>query len=147
MNHAITGGCACGKIRYELRSEPWDAGWCHCRTCQLSSGAPAIVFASVAPEDHSFTQGSDALRSFRSSSFGWRQFCGECGTLLTMQVEHQPDTIDFTVATLDQPGAVPPEFHIFRRSRVEWFETADALPRHARFRPDTRGLDGTEPPD
>lgn len=27
-----------------------------------------------------------------------------------------------------------------------WFETADALPRHDRFRPDTRGLEGTEPP-
>jgi hypothetical protein len=29
---------------------------------------------------------------------------------------------------------------------VPWFEPKDELPRHARFRPDTRGLEGTEPP-
>mgnify|MGYP006201012255 CR=1 FL=1 len=47
---------------------------------------------------------------------------------------------------LDDPDAVPPGFHIFHDSRIVWFETADDLPRHARFRPDTRGLEGTDPP-
>lgn len=27
-----------------------------------------------------------------------------------------------------------------------WFEPKDALPKHAKFRLDTRGLEGTEPP-
>ena len=105
-----------------------------------------MVFSSVAPEHHAFVKGAEKVRSFRSSSFGHRQFCGECGTLLTMQVDHQPDTIDFTVATLDEPDAIAPGFHIFRASRIGWFETADDLPRHDRFRPDTRGLGCTEPP-
>lgn len=51
-----------------------------------------------------------------------------------------------TVSTLDDPEAVEPGFHIFRASRIGWFETADELPRHERFRPRTRGLGGTEPP-
>ena len=140
MNDAIPGGCACGAVRYALTSAPWDTGWCHCRTCQLSSGAPAVVFSSVAAGDFVFTSGAGEVKRFRSSSFGERQFCGACGTLLTMQVEHQPETIDFTVATLDEPDAVAPGFHIFHASRIAWFETADALPRHERFRPETRGL-------
>jgi hypothetical protein len=86
------------------------------------------------------------VRSFESSPFGRRGFCGECGTPLTIQVDHQPDTVDFPVATLDRPERVAPGFHIFWSSRIGWFEPADALPRHARFRPDTRGLEGTEPP-
>ena len=147
MDKPRTGGCACGAVRYELRNEPWDAGWCHCRTCQLNSGAPAMVFASVAPDELVFTKGEDKLRSFRSSSFGHRTFCGECGTPFLMKVDHQPETVDFSVATLDDPDAVPPGFHIFDSSRISWFETADDLPRHARFRPDTRGLEGTEPPE
>ena len=69
-----------------------------------------------------------------------RQFCGACGTPLTMHVEHQADTIDFTVATLDQPERVAPGFHIFHGSRVAWFETADELPRHDKLRPNTRGF-------
>ena len=143
---ALTGGCACGAVRYELKSQPFDTGWCHCRTCQLASGAPAMVFASVPAGDLVFTGGADKVRAFKSSDFGHRRFCGECGTPLLMAVDHQPETVDFSVATLDRPGAVTPGFHIFWSSRIAWFEPNDALPRHARFRPDTRGLEGTEPP-
>jgi hypothetical protein len=146
MNKRLTGGCACGAVRYELRSEPWDTGWCHCRTCQLNSGSPAMVFASVAPHDLVWTNGGDKVKSFKSSSFGRREYCGECGTPFLMIVDHQPETVDFSVATLDEPDAVAPGFHIFYASKIAWFETADELPRHARFRSDTRGLEGTEPP-
>ena len=146
MEQARTGGCGCGSVRYRLEAEPFDAGWCHCRICQLSSGAPAMVFASVATGDLVFTQGEDKVNKFPSSSFGHRLFCGECGTPLAMKVDHQPETIDITVATLDDPDSVEPGFRIFEASRISWFETADDLPRHERFRQDTRGLEGTEPP-
>ncbi len=85
------------------------------------------------------TAGEPARR--RSSDFGERWFCRDCGTPLAMQVDHQPDTIDFTIATLDRPDAVPPGFHIWTASRIPWFDTADTLPRHERFRRNTRGLD------
>lgn len=147
MTTHFTGGCACGAVRYALRSTPFDAGWCHCRTCQLVSGAPAMAFASVPPDDFDFTEGAALVKRFASTSFGHREYCGACGTPLTIRVEFQPDTIDFTIATLDEPDAVPPGFHIFRASKVAWFDTADNLPRHDRFRPDTRGLEGTEPPE
>jgi hypothetical protein len=139
------GGCACGAVRYELRSAPFGAGWCHCRICQLNSGAPAMAFASVPVGDFAFVTGEDQVRKFRSSHFGHRLFCGACGTPILVQVDHQPDTVDFSIATLDDPDAVPPGFHIFHGSKVAWFETADDLPRHERFRPDTRGLEGKEP--
>lgn len=142
----LTGGCMCGSVRYELSSEPFDAGWCHCRTCQLNSGSPAMVFASVPDGDLVWTRGADLVKSIRSSSFGHRFFCGNCGTPFLMKVDHQPETLDFSVATLDDPEAVLPGYHIFYASRISWFEPADALPRHDRFRPDTRGLEGTEPP-
>ena len=65
---------------------------------------------------------------------------------LLMAVDHQPETVDFSVATLDDPEALAAGFHIFWASRIAWFEPTDDLPRHERFRPDTRGLEGTEPP-
>src|SRR3569833_180677 len=129
----LTGGCLCGAVRYELKSEPFDAGWCHCRTCQLNSGSPAMVFATVPEGDLVFTQGADKVRSFDSSHFGRRRFCGECGTPFTMEVRHQPETVDFSVATLDQPTEVAPGFHIFWGSRSAWFDPGDELPRHDRF--------------
>ena len=146
MDSKTTGGCACGAVRYELRSTPFDAGGCHCRTCQLVSGAPAMVFATVPAGHLVFVEGADRVQVHRSTSFGERRFCGGCGTPLLIQVDYQPETVDFPVATLDEPDAVAPGFHIFTASRIAWFETADALPRHEKFRPDTRGLEGTEPP-
>jgi hypothetical protein len=136
----------CGAVRYALRSEPFDCGWCHCRTCQLSSGAPAMVFASVPDGDLVWTKGAEYVKSARSSSFGHREFCGECGTPFLMKVDHQPETVDFSVATLDNPEAIAPGFHIFWGSKIGWFEPGDELPRHDKFRPNTRGLEGTEPP-
>jgi hypothetical protein len=142
----LTGGCMCGAVRYELESEPFDCGWCHCRTCQLNSGAPAMVFASVLEGDFVWSKGADTVRRVRSSSFGHRFFCGKCGTPILMKVDHQPETVDFSVATLDNPEAVPPGFHIFWGSRISWSEPQDDLPRYDQFRPDTRGLDGTGRP-
>jgi len=141
-----TGGCMCGAVRYRLGSQPFDPGWCHCRTCQLTSGAPAMVFASVPIGDFHWTDGDSEVRRVDSSTFGHRLFCGRCGAPLLMRVNHQPETVDFSVATLDEPAAIAPGFHIFWSSRIAWFDTRDDLPRHDRFRPDTRGLEGTEPP-
>ena len=147
MERAIEGGCACGAVRYRLASAPFDTGWCHCRVCQRVSGAPAMAFSTVPAGDFLFTQGAAHVATVRLTSFGRRQFCARCGSPLTIAVDYQPETTDFTVATLDDPDPVAPQFHIFRGSRIAWFETADGLPRHDRFRPDTRGLEGTEPPD
>ncbi len=134
----VTGRCACGAIRYALLSEPFDAGYCHCRMCQLTSGAPVMAFATVPIADFRLTVGEMRVR--RSSDFGERGFCGDCGTPLTMHVDHQPDTMDFTIATLDLPEHVQPGFHIWHGSRIGWFETQDALTRHAGFRAETSGL-------
>jgi hypothetical protein len=141
-----TGGCLCGTVRYRLASEPFDAGWCHCRTCQLNSGSPAMVFATVPQADYRFETGESVVRKVASSSFGHRAFCGRCGTPLYTHVEHQPDTLDFSVATLDEPGRVSPGFHIFWASRIAWAQADDGLPKFDRFRPNTVGLEGTEPP-
>jgi hypothetical protein len=143
----LSGGCLCGAVRYELLSQPFDWGWCHCRTCQLFGGAPAMAFATVPIEDFNWTTGDGAVRWIASSSFGKRAFCAECGSPLQVRVDHQPETVDFPIATLDDPDSIEPAFHIFWGSKVGWFDPGDALPKYDKFRPDTRGLAGAEPPD
>lgn len=106
-----------------------------------------MVFASVPECDLVWTCGAHKLRRVPSSAFGQRVFCGECGTPFLVKVDHQPETIDFSVATLDEPEAIAPGFHIFWGSKIGWFEPTDDLPQHEKFRSETRGLEGTEPPD
>lgn len=134
----ITGGCACGAIRYRLASVPFDSGYCHCKICQRSAGAPVLAFATVPLGDFIIERGEPRRR--RSSDFGERWFCPDCGTQLAMHVDHQPDTIDFTLGPLDDTSRFAPSFHIWCASRIGWLEIADGLPRYDRFRPQTRGL-------
>jgi iron-sulfur cluster repair protein YtfE (RIC family) len=140
LSQPLYGGCACGAIRYALGAPPFDTGWCHCRRCQRTSGAPAIAFTTVARKDFDFCSGRDQLRTWRSTSFGRRGFCGTCGTLLTIEVDFQPETIDVAAVTLDEPSGVAPGFHLFCDEAISWARFDDGLPRFARFRPDTRGL-------
>ena len=147
MSETTDGGCACGAVRYALLTEPYDCGWCHCTLCRNVSGAPAMVFATVPADDYRVVKGADRLGLFRSTGFGERQYCTACGTPLTMKVDHQPESIDLTVASLDDPQRIAPEFHIFYGSKIGWFEPGDDLPKHAKFRPGTRGLEGVDPPE
>lgn len=136
----MLGGCMCGAVRYRLLSQPFDAGWCHCRTCRRNSGSPAMAFATVPAGDFAFEQGADLVGTVTSSETGERRFCTRCGTPFLMQEKEQPETVDFSLATLDEPDAVVPGFHIFYDSRIAWAEAADDKPRHARSRSETRGL-------
>lgn len=130
----LTGGCACGAVRFRLLSDPYGAGWCHCRNCQLNSGSPAMAFATIPAKDYRIEQGADRISRFASSDVGRRVFCSACGTPLLFQDGDAPETIEVSLATLDEPDAVKPEFHIFYESRIGWADAADDLPRYARFR-------------
>ena len=131
------GGCLCGAVRYEIRVRPTLAGYCHCSLCRHASGAPVLMFATVARADFEFVRGSP--RCYPSTSFGRRWFCGDCGTQLCMRVDHEPDTVDVTVASMDNADEVPPTFHIWHDARLAWFETADALVRHPHSRATPEG--------
>ena len=72
-----TGGCLCGTVRFELKSAPFDAGWCHCRTCQLNSGAPAMAFASVKDGDWVADQGTELIRTVASSASAIAAFAAD----------------------------------------------------------------------
>lgn len=136
----MQGGCACGAVRYRLDETPYDSGWCHCRMCQTVSGTPGIVFTTVARKNYTLEQGEKHVAYFASTSFGRRSFCGRCGSPLTIEVNHQPDEIDITVATLDDPAAVRPGFHIYVSEAPHWLEFKDGLPTFEKLRPQTRGL-------
>ncbi|WP_442084069.1 GFA family protein [Rhizobium brockwellii] len=34
-----TDGCRCGRVRYEVRGEPYVSGLCHCATCRKLTGS------------------------------------------------------------------------------------------------------------
>ena len=122
-----SGGCLCGKVRFRLLSEPFDTGWCHCRTCQLNSGSPAMVFATVPFGDYQFEAGEEAVRTVASSRFGYRTFCAECGTPLYLDYDRD-HYLRLTVGSLDDPERVKPGGHYGIESRLSWVDCWADLP-------------------
>jgi hypothetical protein len=129
----LDGGCLCGALRYRLNGTAIDAGYCHCRLCQRSSGAPVMAWATFAAADFAYTQGTPAI--YRSSPQALREFCAACGTPLVFRRPGET-TVDITMASLDDATAIAPEYHIWTASRIAWFNTRDELPRHADAGPD-----------
>jgi hypothetical protein len=126
------GGCLCGAVRYRIEALPTDIAYCHCRMCQKASGAPVMAWATVPASAFAWTRGRPSPH--RSSDRAGRLFCRECGSQLVFRVLSEPDRLDITVASLDDPTGVTPEYHIWTSSRLPWFDTTDQLPRHVEER-------------
>lgn len=133
MSHK--GGCLCGGLRYEATAGPLDAGYCHCRMCQILSGSTVLPWVSFERSGFSYVKGSP--RIYRSSSHGQREFCSTCGSQIAFRSTDRPTTVEINTGTLDDPETMPPGYHIWYESRISWFDIADDLPRHAGNGPDT----------
>ena len=121
------GGCLCGELRYEGRN-PIDAGYCHCRICQRSTGAPLLAWVTFPIADFSFVKGEPTI--YRSSPRGVRNFCSNCGTQIAFHGDETHGQIDVNIGSLDDPGQAVPEYHIWVGSRVPWLHIDDELPRY-----------------
>lgn len=123
----LDGGCFCGAVRYVAEGEPFHPTICHCADCRRAAGAPCVAWFSVATARLRFTRGRP--RFFASSAKAERGFCADCGTTLTWRGLATPEEIDVTIASLDDPEAVPPADHTQAASRLSWLKLADGLPR------------------
>ena len=122
---ALTGGCQCGAVRYQLLTPPEHASICHCRMCRRASGQPFMAFARVKSEDLRWTRGRPA--TFASSNIVERGFCSACGTPLTYR-RPAGGTVSVTIGSLDDPEAVRPELQFGIEGKLSWTGGLDALP-------------------
>ena len=79
----LTGGCFCGRVRYEARGPAFNRTSCHCSICRRTSGARDEVDVTscslddpnrLAPTDHTHVSSrlewvklADGLTQFRES--------------------------------------------------------------------------------
>jgi hypothetical protein len=127
----LEGGCACGAVRYRLNSAPMFVHCCHCTSCQTETGSAFVVNALIESDRVETLEGApEAVMTPSESGRGqqvWR--CPECRVALWSNYGGAKDLIRFVrVGTLDAPAALPPDIHIYTRSKLPWV----ALPEGAR---------------
>lgn len=117
----MTGGCQCGRVRYEVDVEDDDAYLCHCKMCQRATGGFAAAFKSVKRADIRWTGEPDW---YASSPIARRPFCKTCGTPFGFAFNEGSDKMDLTVGSFDDPSALKPVHHFGAESLHEaWLDT------------------------
>ena len=126
MSEKKTGGCACGRIRFEAEIDSDEAYLCHCRMCQRASGNISLAMKNVPQADVRWSHEPDW---YRSSAIAHRPFCAACGTSLGFRYDSDTDKMDLTVAAFDDPARFKPASHFGVESIHEaWIDTTE-LPR------------------
>lgn len=125
MDEQMTGGCACGRLRFEATIHDYDAYLCHCRMCQRSTGSISIAFKSVKRAEVEWNRPPD---TYGSSPIAERPYCRECGTSLGFQFKEGSDHMDLTVASFDDPTKFVPKHHFGAESMHRAWLNSDGLP-------------------
>ncbi|MCB1842467.1 MAG: GFA family protein [Halioglobus sp.] len=131
----VSGGCYCGKVRYEAEGEPVMRGLCHCRECQYITGGGANV--ALAMPLAGFRYVADAPKGFARQDLDnavLREFCPECGTHLTSRPQMLPDLVIIKVGTLDDPSVYgQPDMALYCSERQPFHYLPEGLPQFDRF--------------
>ncbi len=131
MATSISGGCACGAVRYVCRSKPVAMLNYHCIDCQRSSGAPfaSSLVALTASVEISGAPTTYAVRG-SSGNLTKRSFCGTCGTPLFTVGEANPRFMSIRFPTLDDSSAFRPGLDIWTSSAQKWAPLDPSIPHY-----------------
>lgn len=122
-----TGRCFCGAVTYEWRAAPLWSCHCHCESCRRTCSAPFTSFFGVADGHWAWT--GETPKLFESSPGVRRHFCATCGTPMAYAADRFPGETHFYAASMDDPAAFRPTFHVHADEMLDWFEIVDDLPR------------------
>ena len=120
----MTGGCACGRIRYAADLADYDAYLCHCRMCQRTTGSVSIAFKTLPKADVRWEREPDW---YASSPIARRPYCRECGTSLGFAYP-ESDKMDLTVGSFDDPSRFVPKHHFGAESMHRAWINTEGLP-------------------
>ena len=124
-----TGRCSCGSVSFEVTQEALGTGFCHCRICQRSTGAPVFAWTAFPIEGVRFSR--EKLKYYRVSLIAEQGFCENCGTpVIWRSLKPKPaNYVVITTTCLENPEDYAPTWHGGIESQMPWLDIHDDLPR------------------
>lgn len=130
MEYDLAGGCACGSVRYRLDTPPMFVHCCHCRDCQRQTGSAFVLNALIEAERMALLSGDPEPTAVPTDSGRPHQIyrCPSCRTAVWSEYGGRSALRFVRVGTLDQPAALPPDVHIYVRSKLPWISLPEGAP-------------------
>lgn len=126
----LEGGCACGEVRYRLTSGPMIVHCCHCRDCQRQTGGAFAINALIETDRIEILSGEAVAISMPTDSGRPHDIyrCPTCATAIWSDYGRRGVVRFLRATTLDDPQAMPPDVHIFTRSKLPWVGLPPEVP-------------------
>ncbi|MGO9959086.1 MAG: GFA family protein [Solirubrobacteraceae bacterium] len=131
MSFPLTGGCACGAVRFEVGEPFISATYCHCTRCQRRTGTAASASARARSDSFRILEGEDRIRSWKPADGAEKFFCGDCGSALFSRNPADPAHIGVRLGALDADPEIRPGARQYVTYAAVWEQIPDdGLPRH-----------------
>jgi hypothetical protein len=130
------GGCTCRAVRYRMTSAPMFVHCCHCTWCQRETGASFALNAMIEADRVVLLQGEPEVVDTPSNSGKGQKIarCSTCCIALWSNYGGAGDLVRFVrVGTLDEPGRLPPDIHIFTSTKQPWVVIPPGMPAVAEY--------------
>lgn len=126
----LEGGCACGEVRYRLLFPPMFVHCCHCRDCQRQTGSAFVINALIETGRIALLQGDPVPVAVPTDSGRPHRIfrCPSCQTAVWSEYGGIAKLRFVRVGTLDDPAALPPDVHIYVRSKLSWVRLPQGTP-------------------
>lgn len=127
----LTGGCQCGRVRYEVVGTPRALYICHCRECRKQSASAFGMSLEIARAGLRVTAGTPHFWE-RDAASGRRvrcAFCPDCGTRLWHEGGAQSERVTVKAGALDAPVDASGAIHIWTSRKLEGIVIPDDAPR------------------
>lgn len=133
----LTGGCACGAVRFEITAPLVGVGVCHCLDCQKASGGGPNYVALAPRTAFAVTKGEPKVYSSKSDSDSdvGRAFCVSCGTPLWSIPGAQAPFFPVKVGALDDSSNLTPNLHLYTSSAQPWHLMHEGVPQFPKMPP------------
>ena len=120
----LSGGCACGAVRFEVTAPFQSAGYCHCHRCQRRSGALWSTNAIAPSDGFAITQGAENVREWVPEGGLPKAFCVTCGGHVYGGRLDGPIVVVRLGAVDGDPG-IQPQWHAWLESAADWHGVPD----------------------
>ena len=119
----ISGKCLCGKVDFIADTEP-EVGMCHCKMCRRWGGGLPLagLYGKVS------LNSEETLTWWKSSPWGERGFCGECGSSLFWRSPGDERWV-LSVGALDDESGLKTARHIYIDEKSSFYNLSDDAPQ------------------
>ena len=126
----FSGSCSCGAVRFRMKSAPMFVHCCHCKDCQRQTGSAFVLNALIEADRVEILSGAPEPITMPTESGLPHDIyrCAKCQIAVWSTYGGRTKIRFVRVGTLEDPAALPPDVHIYTRSKLPWVTLPPGVP-------------------